>query len=253
MSGRGGESRARDAQDVVCQSSGSEKLISGQQAMTVHLCSRHCCGNSAGWCLRTQKYTVWAIDLLRFCHPHRLLLLALIIGFTTNYNSFTFLWYWLNSYTRCFYPSACCPSAVWAIWRHCGGPETLDNVVRKVFDFSAFHFYADFVSISIKRNTFATALPERSGSHTLSTEVTPVSLPAELCMQFFFFHLFLYGYYFSMRTPRTNWQKTWWRNKGVRHLTLDYEELFVTRLYIIYVTCIVSCFSAKTSETFKDV
>lgn len=39
MSGGGGESRGRDAQDVVCQLSGSRKLISGQLAMTVHVCS----------------------------------------------------------------------------------------------------------------------------------------------------------------------------------------------------------------------
>lgn len=41
MSGGGGgeELRGRDAQDVVCQLSGSEKLISGQLAMTVHLCN----------------------------------------------------------------------------------------------------------------------------------------------------------------------------------------------------------------------
>lgn len=38
MSGGGGESRGRDAQDVVCQF-GSGKLISGQLAMTVHVCS----------------------------------------------------------------------------------------------------------------------------------------------------------------------------------------------------------------------
>ncbi|KAM7404993.1 hypothetical protein PAMP_012284 [Pampus punctatissimus] len=37
MSGGGGESRGRDAQDVVCQLSGSGKLISGQLAMTVHV------------------------------------------------------------------------------------------------------------------------------------------------------------------------------------------------------------------------
>lgn len=43
MSGGGGESRGRGAQDVVCQLSGSERLISGQLAMTVHLCR-----NSAG-------------------------------------------------------------------------------------------------------------------------------------------------------------------------------------------------------------
>lgn len=39
MSGGGGESRGRDTQDVVCHLSGSEKLISGQLAMTVHLCN----------------------------------------------------------------------------------------------------------------------------------------------------------------------------------------------------------------------
>lgn len=35
----GGESRGRDAQDVVCQLCGSGKLISGQLAMTVHVTS----------------------------------------------------------------------------------------------------------------------------------------------------------------------------------------------------------------------
>lgn len=39
MSGGGGELRGRDAQDVVCHLSGSRKLICGQLAMTLHVCS----------------------------------------------------------------------------------------------------------------------------------------------------------------------------------------------------------------------
>lgn len=39
MSGGGGELRGRDAQDVVCQLSGSGKLICGQLTVTLHVCS----------------------------------------------------------------------------------------------------------------------------------------------------------------------------------------------------------------------
>lgn len=39
MSGGGGESRGRDAQDVVCPLSDSGKLISAQLAMTLHVWS----------------------------------------------------------------------------------------------------------------------------------------------------------------------------------------------------------------------
>ena len=45
MSGGGGESLGRDAQDVVCELSASEKLICGQLEMTVHLCSTTAAGN----------------------------------------------------------------------------------------------------------------------------------------------------------------------------------------------------------------
>ncbi len=59
MSGGGGESRGRDAQDVVCQLSGSGKLISCQLAMTVHVCSP---GNVETGCVfRPQRRTLFHV------------------------------------------------------------------------------------------------------------------------------------------------------------------------------------------------
>lgn len=53
MSGGGGELRGKDAQDVVCQLSGSEKLICRQLSMTVHLCIP----TAVEMCCRSQRYS----------------------------------------------------------------------------------------------------------------------------------------------------------------------------------------------------
>lgn len=75
MSGGGGELRGRDAQDVVCQLSGSERLICGQLAMTLHVCSP---GAMETWC--------WASKI---CLYEEFLFVG--FGFLPHYKPLTFI------------------------------------------------------------------------------------------------------------------------------------------------------------------